>query len=744
VPGISSRPLTSGRQRVASTRRMPESIPEYISLIRRRWRLVAGTVILITISAAAAVSLVTPLYRAEAVVMLQTPNVRIIDEKVVPPTDASEAAMVRDQMEVLKSRMMAAMVSAKLNLMQQPEFGASNKPSALRRYLGVILPALTHGQASQNAQQTIDNLLKRLDVENDSGSHIVRIDVTSENPQLAADIANAYANLYLEHQVEWENAQARYAKSGLSRQIAELRERIAEDERRIGTYKQDHSITDTNGTTVTTQQLAQINSQLVAARGDRLQKEAAIRQVKEMLGSQGGADAAAQVLDSPLIQRLREQETDVLQREAELATRYLPEHPAMVKVQAELDELRKKIADEVDRIVRGMANEAKSARAREMALKANLADLERSTANQEGAEIELHELERQDGADRALYDSLLTRFKEISARQDMPQPNAQIIVNAEPPVLPASPHKRRLIATSAGLSLIVGACLAFFVEQFDASFRRAEEVEEVAGVRVLGLLPSVEAGPVGAPPAASAAFAPLSEALRVIKSSLRQSQSGAPVGIVAVTSSVAAEGKTYFAASLGRSLAHARARCLLIDCHFRRPGVAKLLSLVASKGTLEPARATRHYPQIEIERYSGLHYIAAPEFDPQYAHYSQELFESVEMRDYLARMRTHYDLIILDAPPTPAVSDVVALSRLADTTIFLIRWGSTSRQVVLDALRLLTLRGVAIVGIVLSRTDMRRCAAYGYSGHLDNVATPTRARAASGFVRRMRIGRWRR
>ena len=709
----------AGPDAASAVRRAPASVAEYFSILRRRWWLVVGAPAVATVIAAGVIAHRPVRYCAEAELLLDTRPMQVSGLEPVVAPRAFDATMIHGEIAVLTSRTLAERVVNKLHLGDRADFGGTTQPGQV--------PATS----AQRTKHAVDALLNSVKVQNDGRSFVLNIAVTAADPRLAADIANAYASLYLDEQVALKEDATRRATEWLARQIATLRSQIADAEQRIAEYKEAHGITSARGTTVTAQELADINSQLVAAHSDRIQKEAALRYARQVLGSADGA-AAGQMLNSPLIQRLREQEVDLLRRVAEMSTRYRPEYPAMVRMQAELDDVRHKLAQEADRVVRGMAEEASAARNREEALKANFAELTQSAAQQEAGQSGLRDLESEAAANRARYDSLLTRFKQTSAQQDIQQPDAYVIARAEAPTRPAGPTSAQLIATPGLLSLFAAMLLAFAIEQFDPSFRRTEDVEELAGLSVLGILPTVSYRRSGTKPS-ERRDAALAEALRAVRSGLRHTQSGLPIGVLLVTSSGEKEGKTFFSIALGRSVVRARLRCLVMDCHFHHPGLAGLLA-PASTPVLTPTRAAGRYPQIEIDKDSGLHYIQAPAPEQRRLFRSQDLFESAEMRDYIQRMRSHYDLIILDAPPVPAIADVVALSRLADSAIFLIRWGQTSRQTALGALRTLARRGAGIAGIVLSRVDLRRYASYGYADYVRYLKAPpakaSRAEAA--------------
>ena len=692
---------------------MAKTAADYLGIARRRWPLIAGAATLFTCAGAVATSSLPTAYRADAVLLLDTRNGQADLNAAAAAPRPFDATAVRGEMEVLNSRDMARAVVEKLRL--------ADRPGIVR-----IDASAQDPTAAPRVEAAVARLLGRLSVQNDGRSPVVKIGIAAATPQLAAAIANAYAEAYLAHQIAAKNEATRRASDGLERQIAILHRQVAENEQQTALYKEQHGLAATRGATVTAQEVAEINSQLIAAHGDRVQKEAALRSARQVLDSPGGAEAAGQVLGSPLIQHLREQEADLMRRAAELSTRYRPAHPTMVRMAAEIADLHRKLADEAGRVVRAMADAASAARTREEALKANLAELSQSTTRQEGTSTRLRELEHEGDATRTLLDSLLARFEQISAQQGLQQPDAQILSRAEPSAARPVPDKRRLYATAVFLSVVLGVFLAVALEFADASFRRPDEIEELTGLPVLGVIPA-GAAQRSRPGKRHRAEAVLSEALRDVRSGLRQSLAGAPLGVMLVTSAGDDEGKTFFAVGLGRSVVRAGLRCLVIDCHFQRPGLDRLLSPAPARDL--PVAAG--YPQIHVDGASALHYIPAPAAEQRRLLRSQDLFDSVEMGNYIRRMRGHYDLIILDAPPVQAVGDLVPLSRLADTALFLIRWGRTPRRAATSALRVLALRGVSLAGIVLSRVDLRRYATYGqgaYIRHLQNASASAAGR----------------
>jgi capsular exopolysaccharide synthesis family protein len=551
-------------------------------------------------------------------------------------------------------------------------------------------------------------LTGHLDVFNDGRSYVLKISVESENPKLAATLANAYANAYLNAQLDAKYQAVQRANSWLNDHLSDLQAKVEASDSAVQQFAADHNLTQTAGTNINSQQVSELNTQLVLASADLAQKEANLKQVKDSL-STGGVSAAAQVLSSPLIQALREQESALITKEADLATRYKPEHPAMINIKAQERDLDLKIQSEINRIVQGMQGDVIAARAKVDSLNQSLNGLQ--SAPQNDAQVQLNQLQREADANRTLYENFLNRFKQTSAQEDIQEPDARIISEAMVPTAPSYPKKVPLIGFALLGSCMIGALAAFGMERLDVGFRTGEQFEKMVSVPVLGLEPALYSGEVPHDVVVQRPVSSYSESIRSIRTALRYSDVDNPPKVVMVTSSLPDEGKTVFALSLARSVAKSGGKALLIDCDLRRPSIAKQFNVESKPGLLaffdDGADKSKI---ISVDAESGLHFIATPSGTPN----PQDLLGSKHMKALIDVMRDRYDLIVLDTPPLLAVSDALVLSHAVDATIFLVRWAKTPRQVVLGALKSFRTLGGRLAGVVLSRVDMRQHATYGY------------------------------
>jgi polysaccharide biosynthesis transport protein len=700
---------------------------QILGLLRRRKSVIGASVLITTIVAAAVVLQITPRYTAEATLLLDPQKTHIVDMQAVISGLPVDSAAIRSELELVKTPAIAESVVKKLDLTAVPEFNPSlNHPPAAKAWLapldGMIAavepllglaaptPPVAANPEQAALQAAVGALLARTQVTNDGRSYILKLNVTSENPQLAAAIANAYADAYLVSQLETKFEAVRRANAWLNDQLTELRAKVRDTDDAVQLFKAQHNLTESKGTTVTAQQLTEINTQLIIAGADRAQKESNLKQVQDQLKT-GGIDAVAPTIASPLIQRLREQEADLVRQEADLATRYKPAHPAMLNIKAQERDLRQKIRDEVNKYIVSMQGDANAARAKEASLRATLEQLQKSTANEDQSEVQLRELERESQANRTLYESFLNRFKQTSAQEDLQQPDARLVTAAKVPGAASYPKRGMIIGLAFTGSWFLGLLMALAVERLDNGFRTGDQLEALAQVPTLGLIPDVKVKEDPMDVIVRHPVSPYSEAVRTVRTALRYSDIDHPPKVVLVTSSVPDEGKTVFATSLARSVARSGGKSLLIDCDLRRPSIAKALKTESQPGLLSLFEQDAGSANaIRVDESCGMHFLTVTGGISN----PQDLLGSKHMRAIIEEMRERYDLIVLDSPPVLAVSDPLILSHIADTTMFLVRWERTPRQVVQGALKTFRANGGHLAGVVLTRANLRRHASYGY------------------------------
>lgn len=693
------------------------------TLWRQRW-LVIGVMAVVVALAWGVISQITPLYTATASVMIDTRKTRFIDIKEVMSGMLPQMATVMSEVEVIRSRDLAERVADNLNLYDNPLFNPVLRPKKTGVIVSLVdavrslLPTKQQPDLSEEEKKqreraaVVSSVLAGLSVTPVQQSLVITIAFRSQDPAMSVRMANAVADHYLLDQLETKFEATRRASTWLNQRLEGLRQSVIESERAVANYRANSGLIENRGVLPSQQQLSELNTQLIQVQAKRSEAEARVARLEALVRTDRGSAAADELIDSSLIQRLRESEAQLLRDISDLSLRYGDMHPKMLKAQAELTELRAKIGIEIGKLGQGMRNELGVLRARESALRDQIRRQEGTLVEQNRAEVRLHELEREAQANRMLYENFLGRFKETSEQEQIQQADARIISRAERPIAPSYPRKALLLAGAALGGLILGTLLVFVLEKMDNTFRGREELEDKTGIPALGMIPFIRKNKGRAVsylldrPASSFA-----EAFRSLWVSLSHGGSGGVPQVVAVTSSLPGEGKSLTALSLARTVALLGKSVVLVDCDLRRSSVARMLEL-SSSHCMDDLLAGRVDVDdaLQTDPSSPVAIIPARSMERP----PLDLLSSARMSDLLDTLRRRFDLIVLDCPPVMPVSEPQILGRLSDATLFCVRWDSTPRQVVQSALRLLTDVQVPLAGAVLTQVNVIRHAKYDY------------------------------
>jgi polysaccharide biosynthesis transport protein len=718
----------------------PFALRRLLGVLRRRRVLIVGIVALFTALAALYVYQLTPLYRAETLIVVEGNRQNVVDIESVAQGLTPDYYTNETEAAILASRANGALVTDRLNLYDNPLVNPALRPPAPGFLAGAIrnLQSLIGGDAEARdttadsrrfpwsglapglrraalRDYLTDAFLAGLKVTPSQRSRILTIRYVSTDAAFAAEAANAVADVYIDQQRATKGTATARAAQWLNQRVGELRRRVIASERRLDDFRRKSGILAVGGTAVLKVQHVKLNARLVDFRAARKEAEARYRQVQKLLASPGGVETAAAVLPSPLIERLREQEAAVLQKLGELRTRLREGHPRMALARQELADLQGKIAAEIDKIVISLANELEIARIRESNLATEIGRLQRGIEKQADAEIALRAYMSEVAANKQLYETVLARFKETKiVDTEIQQADARIISRAAAPTGPFYPQRNIMILAALFLSSVLAIGVALALEMLDTGFHSLSQVEASSGAPALGLVPMLARAERRRWPhevALGKPNGPYGEAIRSLRTALMLSSIEAPPRSVLVTSSIAAEGKTSVALSLAALAARSGQACLIIDCDLRHPSVHEALGVDNEIGLGDYLAGEAALSEvIDIDTASGLHYVTA---GARAAH-PTDLLATPRMQALMEYAAGRYGFIVLDTPPLLAVSDALVLVRHVDKTLFLVRWEKTRRDTAMSGLRQVIDAGADLAGVVLSLVDRRRQARYGY------------------------------
>jgi len=705
-------------------------------LLWRRKGLIVATTCLITILAVVVTLSMTPRYSATGYVMIEPGQTRVVEaiEAVVSGSTA-DTATVESQVRVLQSRALADRVVTALRLDQDPEFNTRlEPPSTMDRLLSPVKRAVSavtttveqwiagaeekpKSGASQRTLRAriIDKLLSRLDVGVDGRSRVIGVTFVSRSPETAATVVNAVADQYIAMQVEGKFAVTRNASQWLNERVRDLRQRVQMAEAAAEKYRAENGLISRGDVSITTEEASGVGSQLALARSNRAEAEARLRELESATADGAGAATISGVLGSGLIQGLRVQEAEVERKVSELSQRLGRNHPDLRSARAELGEIRTKIAVETEKIVQKLKNEVAAAVARETALNESLETLKGRAGQQNQVEVKLRALEREATASRTLLETFLARAEETNSQESYQRADAQIVSRADVPGAPSFPKKTFMMAAGFLAALVCGLLLAFLREFMDSGFRSEEQVEQTLGIASLGLVPSLRRswGP-SQRPSTYVTRHPASayvESIRGLCTSLRLANGDYLPRVVLITSALPNEGKTTLATSFASFLSSAGLRALVIDTDLRKPSVHQALGVAAQPGLVDYLKNQLPLTSIiQHEPTTGIDVIAAGRSRTN----RTDLLGSEQMKELLGQLRSTYDIVILDSAPLLAVAEARILVRIADKTVFLIRWAETRRNTAMRGLQHIADAGSNVVGIMLTMVDLRKCAKHRY------------------------------
>jgi chain length determinant protein EpsF len=317
-------------------------------------------------------------------------------------------------------------------------------------------------------------------------SNVISVSFKDRDPVKSAHVANMFVQSYLEVSLELRVDPAKQYSSFFDNRAKELRANVERAQARLSAYQREKGvvIASDGQLDVETARLNELSSQLVA-----LQAVAAESSSRQFQAQSGAADRLQEVLNNPALSGLRADITRAEAKLQELNSRLGDNHPQVIEAKANIASLRARLDLETRRVTGslGVSNSINRQREAEVrtALEVQRARVLRMrTAREEGAVL-VRDL---DAAQRA-YEAVLARLSQTSLESQTTQGNAYVLTQATAPFAPSSPNLLR----NAVLSIVIGTVLAIvaaiLLEYIDRRVRTDDELSEVLGLPVLGVLP---------------------------------------------------------------------------------------------------------------------------------------------------------------------------------------------------------------------------------------------------------------
>jgi capsular exopolysaccharide synthesis family protein len=738
-PIAETRPPAERRPAAAAMPGAPPIEPEGLNLaallgaLRRRRGVLIACLLLFPLVAFVAAKTLTPRYTAATTVMFEPTEYAARELQSILRDESTTDAVLASQVEIIRSLSVARRLVRRFGLVEREEFAwwLQDRASAegwawraqarvaeglaqLSPMVGEMLapsppPDTPPGELAEI--QAAEAVLDQLAVQVVRNSRVLQIRFTSEDPQLAAQVANLAAELYLADQLDAKFDAVRRANDWLDQRVAALRREVSRNEAEIAELRAASGLTRGVNAGLQTEQISRITQDLIEARNTLAGAEARLGTVR---AGAAGANADLTALGSAnlVAQRVARDEA---QREVNRLSATLGSgHPDVRAAAGRLGAADRAVATETSRVVQALDAEARAARARVASLEASLAEQQDRLNRTQGAEIRINALERETEAARSLLRAVLERSQTTVSQTAIEKPDARILSPATVPGVPSFPKPLLFVAAATALGGLFGLLLVWFLEQADSTLRSGDEVRGALGLPCLALVPRLRRGILGRHRVedyvARKPLSPFAEAMRTLRAALWLGSD--PPKVVLVSAARPGEGKTTTAIALARSAAMNGERVLLIDCDIRQPSVGRLFRTEGAPGITDLLLGQAGYEQIlRRDHLTALDWIPAGAAEI----HSLGLFMSEAMAALLERVRRDYDLVVLDAPPALAMADARVVARLADATLLCVKWRDTPRSVVRNSLALLEDAKARLVGVALTQVDARTHRRSGYA-----------------------------
>jgi polysaccharide biosynthesis transport protein len=622
---------------------------------------------------------------------------------------------IETQTKILESETLALSTIKTLDLARYPEYGGN--PSALS------IPRT--GQTGQRPA-ILGAFLGSLSVKRVPNSRLIEVQFEGEDPQLAAQIVNGHVQNFIE-----ENFRSRYdattqASNWLSAELEELRIKVQKSEDERIAYERENQIwTIDEKQNITTQKLADLNKSLTDAQTDLLQKQALYEIAKS-----GDVDQLSQVRENAYISDILKRKSELEEQYADASAQFGPNYPKVQHLLLEKQTLDEALERAKKNVISSIEADYRTGREREDLLLVAL-DKQKAEANEMAEKlVQYHILEHDAESNKQLYDNLQQKLKEAGITAGLRSSNIRIVDPALVPTHPARPQKSRNILLSILVGLVGGVGLALLREYLDNTVKSPDDIERLAGLPSLAVVPEVRSlnGHGGRTRSSKllgdaktdeeeeeesrveiVSFAKpksqVSEAFRALRTSLLLSQADHPPQVILVTSALPREGKTTAAVNLAVTLAQLGDRTLILDSDLRKPGVRRVLNMAVGReiglssylaGVASLDEVTFPHPQIQ-----NLVMLPTGPIPPSPA----DLLSSHRMRDAISYLRQKYKFIVIDSPPIMAATDAVILSALTDGVLLVVRSGTTPKEAFTRTRDLLHAVKCRLLGVVLNAVD---------------------------------------
>ncbi|MDY0042196.1 MAG: polysaccharide biosynthesis tyrosine autokinase [Desulforhabdus sp.] len=697
---------------------------DYLDVVLRRKWLILTVLVGVFVTTLVVSLTMKPVFKASGGLELSPQEARVTKFEDVVATQLQTREFIQTQVKLLQSGSLATRVIERLNLAEHSIFNEAEEPGVLQKWKANITGtvkewlqamASTHeSEPDEGHGLDLDRLRKdksmatwfaqNLQVQPERDTTLINVSFSATDPALAQDAINTLIREFIGWQMDKRIEAASSAKHQLHKQIEVSRIQLEKAESELNKFAQKAGIVSLDSKlNLIYRQLEEMNRALAEAQAERVSKEALYAEAIRL-----SSGALPQIIDNPLIQKLREQYVQLKAEYEQMRDTFKDDYPTLKSLKAKMLDTQRRIKDEETRILDSIINDYSVALRKEGSLKKESEEKKELALDLNNRATQYKILEREVETNKEIYQSLLSRAKEIDANVGTDLSNIRVVDYADLPLTPYKPNVRLNLLLALVVGLMGGVGLAFFLEYLDDTVKGLDEISDRFHIPVLGVVPLANQDElkdldnlVLLKPRAG-----FSEAVRTAKVSVQLSSymEQAPKSLL-ITSTAQQEGKSTLSANLAQAFASSDEKVVLLDVDLRKPRLHKVFCNNGQhKGISQILTGLCRLDEAVIKsEVPNLYFIPAGPIPPNPA----ELLASNRMRKLLDTLCNHFDYVIIDAPPATGFADVLALCSYVHGIILISILGHTHREALRIFRKSLHNVGGNLLGSVINKLDMR-------------------------------------
>ncbi|HSN55336.1 MAG TPA: polysaccharide biosynthesis tyrosine autokinase, partial [Candidatus Sulfomarinibacteraceae bacterium] len=652
---------------------------EYVRLVWARKWLVVGVLLSVVVFATAWSMTRPKLYRATTKITLQPPPQLSNNQFDLAMNWWQMDRIIADQVQILKTRALAQRVVDRLGLASHPAFIGGDATGAI---------------------------LGSISAEPIEGTFVVEVSMTGRDPAAISEWLNIYIEEYTAANIEDSIERTRRVYDVIQSRLDPLRVKVSESEQQLMRFREreDAVLLADQDKNVITEQVTTLTTEYAQAKAERIRLETKLNALSNMRAANISETSFPEVLQDETVKNLVQQRNDFQGRLTEKLRSLREGHPEIQDLRARIANLDQQILDQVEAIKQSIQTDFDIVSRRERSLYNNIQSLREQTIDLSKQTLELERLERDYNQNKAFLEEMLARSNEADIASTKTLNNVRVIEPALPPGGPFRPNPPRTIALASVLGLFLGIGLVVGLDFLDHTLRSPDQVERYVGLETLTVLPKMTKDNEHA----------LREAFQSLRTALMLAARGDDCHVVMVSSAVPEEGKTTTIYNLAKALAAAGSKVLLIDADLRKPRLHRMIQAKNVRGLTSVVLGERTASEVihHVPDVPNLDLITSGPLPPN----PPELFGKHSFGRLLEEARAVYDWVLIDTPPVAMVTDPVICASSAELSLLVVQYGSTRRQVVREAVRLLGRTGTHVAGAVLNKVEIDRDPYY-YGGY---------------------------